>query len=62
VKSSGRDEPIWVVIHICMKNAMFFLLPFIFSSTKSENKRMKQVLPRGWGGEAYGPNNVYTCK
>jgi hypothetical protein len=46
----------------------FFLL---FSSTKSENKRVKQILP-GWGGRGIGTSerrqegeycakNVYTC-
>jgi type IV secretory pathway VirB3-like protein len=67
VKRSGRDEPMWVVIHMCMdamlgiflysylylkleKNTMSFLLYLMFS-TKSENKRMEQVLPRSiWGG------------
>jgi hypothetical protein len=44
-----------------------------FSSTKLENKRVEQVLSRGWyqweGGESgkrvreseYGANTVYTC-
>jgi hypothetical protein len=29
---------------------MFFLLSFVFSSTKLENRRAEQVLPGGWGG------------
>jgi hypothetical protein len=37
-----------------------------FSSTKSENKRVQQVLPGGGcggvGEGGSGPNNVYTCK
>jgi hypothetical protein len=44
---------------------MFFLIIFYdFSSTKSENKRAEQFLPRGRGvkGGEGGPNNVYTCK
>jgi chloramphenicol O-acetyltransferase len=28
------------------KNAIFFLISYVFSSTKSENKRMELVLPR----------------
>jgi hypothetical protein len=66
VKKSGRDEPVWIVIHLytettqgislytylylkLAKNAMFFLIFYVFSSTKSENKRMEQVLPGGRG-------------
>jgi hypothetical protein len=49
---------------------MFFFLSHIFSSTKSENKRAKQVLlgsgagRREVGGDKGegGPNNVYTCQ
>jgi hypothetical protein len=33
-----------------------------FSSTKSENKRVEQVLPEGKGERGDGPNNVYTYK
>jgi hypothetical protein len=65
VKRSGRDEPVWVVIHMCMeatqrlylslsqtsKIAMVSLLSFMFfSSTKLEIKKVKQVLPSGRGG------------
>jgi hypothetical protein len=63
VKTSGRDEPIWVVIHICVEIAQGislysypYLKPvkpyvslYVFSSTKSEKKRAEQVLPGGWG-------------
>jgi hypothetical protein len=66
VKRSGRDEPMWVVIHTCMeamlgislysylhiklaKHCAFLIIPYVFSSTKLENKRMEQVLPRSRG-------------
>jgi hypothetical protein len=65
VKRSGRDEPICVAIHMYLeatlgislysysylklaKLAMFFFL-YVFSSTKSENKRMDWVLSGGMG-------------
>jgi hypothetical protein len=58
MKRSGRDEPMWVVIHVHgdntknvsiaifisnIKTTMFFLLSHVFSSTKLENKRMEQI-------------------
>jgi hypothetical protein len=64
VKRTGRDEPIWVVIYICMKTTQRIslysygylkltkcgvLLSFVFSSIKSENRRVEHVLPRGRG-------------
>jgi hypothetical protein len=67
VKRTGRDEPMWVAIHTCMvamlgislyiclylklKKCYAFLIILFFSSTKSENKRAEQVVPRsgGWG-------------
>jgi hypothetical protein len=65
VKRSGRDEPIRVVIHMCMEamlgislysylylnlaKMLSFLLSLVFSSTKLE-KRAEQVLPRSEGG------------
>jgi hypothetical protein len=67
VKTTGRDEPIHVVIYTCMETAQgislysYFYLKlakmscfsyYVFSSTKSENKRAEQVLPRG--GETGG--------
>jgi hypothetical protein len=67
-KTSGRDESIRVVIHMCMettqgislysdlylnlaKHHAFLFILYVFSSTKSENKRAEQVLSggRGWG-------------
>jgi hypothetical protein len=62
VKSSGRDEPIQVVIHMCMEATLgislysylylklakcyaFLIICYVFSSTKSGNKRVEQVLP-----------------
>jgi hypothetical protein len=68
---SGRDEPKWVVICMCMeamlrislysflylklaKTLCLLILTYVFSSTKSENKRSEQVLTRSGrrgGGE-----------
>jgi hypothetical protein len=77
VKRSGRDEPIWVVLCMCMEATLgisLYSYPYLklaktpcfsyyllrFSSTKLENKRVEQVLPRGRGDGS--PNNVYTYK
>jgi hypothetical protein len=51
---------------------LFCFIFSFFSSTKSENRRVEQVLPRvecwyQWEGEGveergeYGAKNVYTC-
>jgi hypothetical protein len=77
VKRSGRDEPMWVSIHMCMEAILeslyrpicisikskfyAFLISYVFSSMKSENKRVEQVLPGKRGGVGI-PNNVYTCE
>jgi hypothetical protein len=69
VKRSGRDEPIWVVIHMCMEamlgislysylylklaKMLVFLISYIFSSTKLE-KRAEQVLPGSEEGWGMG--------
>jgi hypothetical protein len=65
----------WVVIHMCMEATLgFSLYSYLYlklaktlclSSTKSENKRVEQVLPGRGAGERQeggGPNNVYICK
>jgi hypothetical protein len=76
----------WVVILLCveatlgislysylyLKLAKMICLSYVFSSTKSENKRAEQVLPgrggeakgdeRGWEEGGDGSNNVCTCK
>jgi hypothetical protein len=54
VKKTGRDEPIGIVMHICMEqyNSYLYLKLaktscfsfYLFSSTKSENRRVEQVL------------------
>jgi hypothetical protein len=60
VKRSGRDEPMWVVIHICMEamigislynylylklaKMLSFMLSLIFFSS-TKLRRAKQVLP-----------------
>jgi hypothetical protein len=62
--NNTKNIPIWLSLSQTSINTMFFLLIFYaFSSTKSENKRVEQVLPvsGGWG-KGGGPNNVYTCK
>jgi ABC-type antimicrobial peptide transport system permease subunit len=68
VKRTGRDEPIWVVIYICMlitgislyislylklAKIMSFLLSPVFSQ---EKKKAEQVLPRSWRGRGEGGN------
>jgi predicted Zn-ribbon and HTH transcriptional regulator len=45
------------------KNAVFLIISYVFSSTKSKNKRVEQVLPRcrvraGWFED--GPMNTNT--
>jgi hypothetical protein len=71
MKRSGRDEPMWFVIHMCMEamlgislysylnlkpaKMLSFLLSLIFSSTKQENKRAELVLP---GNEGEGQQEV----
>jgi hypothetical protein len=70
VKRSGRDEPMQVAIPKCMEampgvslyshlylKLVFLIISYVFSPTKSENKRAEQVLPRRGGA-----NNVYTCE
>jgi hypothetical protein len=63
VKRIRGDEPIGVVIHVCVetsqgnslcsylylklvKMSFFLFIFYLFSSTKSENRRAEQVLPR----------------
>jgi hypothetical protein len=82
VKRSGRDEPIWVVIHMCMeamlgislnsnlylnlaKMLCFFIIAYVFSSTKL--KKAEQVLSgseggrgRGWGAEGEMDQKMYA--
>jgi hypothetical protein len=77
MKKNRRDEPIGIIIHIYMEISQRKSLGsylslkqakqchfFLFSSTKSENRREKQVLPklgrgtnrreRWWGKRAGG--------
>jgi hypothetical protein len=74
VKRSGRDEPKWVVIHMCMEASLgtslysylhlklakmlFFLLSLMFSLQQNQRTHFAQK-QRVVGG---GPNNVYTCE
>jgi hypothetical protein len=74
VKRSGRDEPIWVVIHICMETTQGVSLysylisnskDAAFSSTKSKNKKAEQVLSRSEGVGRAGQipyTHVSNCK
>jgi hypothetical protein len=64
-RRSGRDEPMWVVIHKCMEAMLgislysylylkvakryVFLISYVFPSKNSENKGAEQVLPRRGG-------------
>jgi hypothetical protein len=76
VRRSGRDEPMWVAVHTCMKamlgislysylylkvaKMLFFFLSLV-SSIKSENKKVEQVLPRkGWGRSGEVVQTTYT--
>jgi hypothetical protein len=60
VKRTGRDESIGAEIHICMETTqgntlcryLYLKLAkspvfYVFSSIKSENRRVEQVLPGG---------------
>jgi hypothetical protein len=62
MKRNRGYEPIGIIIHIYMEMlqgnslciAIFILNKqkyhlFLFSSTKSENRKAEQFLPRGWG-------------
>jgi hypothetical protein len=52
-----KESPCVAIFISNTQKCHVFLLIFVFSSTKPENKR---VLP-GRVGEG-GPNNVYTCQ
>jgi hypothetical protein len=76
VKRAGRDEPMWVVIHKCMESTLgmflysylylklakhyVFLISYIYSSTKLENKRLEQVLPGSGKGVGAVTRTMYT--
>jgi hypothetical protein len=65
-KRSGRDEPMWVAIHKCMEatletslysylypklaKTLCLIISYVFSSTKSEKKRVEQDLPGSGAG------------
>jgi hypothetical protein len=72
VKKSGRDEPMWVVLHMCIEATLgispvfisnyqnhyvFLITSYVFFSTESESKRAEQVLPRTGRGLA---QTMYT--
>jgi hypothetical protein len=75
VKRSGRDAPIWVVIHMCMETTQrvsLYIYPYLklpktphfsyFLLCFSFNKIENKREEQGVGGWEGGPNNVYTCK
>jgi hypothetical protein len=52
-------------LYLKLAKMLSFLLSPVSFSTKLENKKVEQVLPRsggGWGRWGGGPNNVYTCE
>jgi hypothetical protein len=66
VKRSGRNEPIWVVIHICMVTALGislysyrYLLCSLFNNV-GEQEGGKASAQNG--ERVGGPKIVYTCK
>jgi hypothetical protein len=65
-RSNTRNISVYLSLYQTSKNVISFLLSLLFfSSTKLENKRAEQVLPRSRGevGRRGGsPNNVYTCE
>jgi hypothetical protein len=76
VKRSGRDEPMWVVIHKCME-AMPGIFLYIYLYLKLEKPlcfsfylmcfffskiREQEGRTGSARGRAGGANNVYTCK
>jgi hypothetical protein len=78
VKSSGRDEPMLVLVHKCMEamlgialycylylklaKTLFFLLSFMFSPQEIQRTRGQKGFYLEAGDRGGGPNNVYTCK
>jgi hypothetical protein len=70
VKRSGRNEPMWVAIHMC-KEAMlgislysylyYYLLCFLFNKFRKQEGRIGSAGKWRWG-EVGGTNNVYTCE
>jgi hypothetical protein len=52
---TGRDELMWVAIHVCMEAALRislhsyfylkFIITYVFTSTKSENKKVNRFCP-----------------
>jgi preprotein translocase subunit YajC len=42
--NNTKNFPVWLSLSQTSKNVVFFLF-YVFSSTKSENKQVEQVLP-----------------
>jgi hypothetical protein len=47
---NSTNLPAYLTLSQTCKDAMFFFLSYVFSSTKLKNKRVGLVLPRGGGG------------
>jgi hypothetical protein len=78
MKRSGRDEPIWVVIHKCTEATLgispysyfyfkltkmyVFLIISYIFSSTKSENKMAEQVLSGTGVRGGGPNNVYTCK
>jgi hypothetical protein len=58
VKRSGRDEPIWVVIHMCMEITQR-TSPYSYPYLKTSKNAMYRFCLEGSGGG--GSNNIYAC-
>jgi hypothetical protein len=78
VKRSGRDEPIWAVIYICMeatlrnslysyfylKLAKHYFSYYLLCFLSNKIREQEGGIGSDWkrGWREGGPNNVYTCK
>jgi hypothetical protein len=78
VKRSGRDEPMWIAIHMCMETTLrismysylylklakcdVFLFISYVFSSTKSEKRRAEQFLPRNRDGGDGPNNVYTCK
>jgi hypothetical protein len=75
VKRSGRDEPMWVAIHLCMEAMIEITLYgypylklakvlclsyFLFNKIGEESRARFCLAAREGGGEGGDPSNLYT--
>jgi hypothetical protein len=68
-KEENRDEPIWVIIHIFMEmsqgNSLYLKqikMSFYFSSIKSQNRKVLQVLYGDFGTSERGEAMEKGCR